>query len=131
MGDKWQTILLCMDRWMSLREQKVTIMSYFKNRGLNSIGVYGYGRLGRHLVWELENEGYHIPWIMDQRYSVINIDNKECLLLSPDDMSHLGEAELIIVTALEDYYDIEVKLCRAASVEVISLEQIIKNFFEG
>ncbi len=131
MYDKWQKMSLCMDQWMKLREQKVTITTYFKDRGIKSIGVYGYGRLGRHLIWEIENEKYHIPWIMDQRYSVTNIDNKAYRLLSPDDTSHLQEAEMIVVTVLEDYYDIEAKLCKVVNVEVISIEQLIKIFFEG
>lgn len=131
MDEKKKKIISYVDQWMELRGRKITITTYFKERDIKSVGVYGYGRLGKHLVWELEYEGYHVPWIMDRRYNAIHINNKECKVLSSDDMSHLEEAELIVVTAFEDYYDIEAKLCRFADVEVISIELLMNYYIEG
>lgn len=128
MNGKQQRMLYCLDKWMRLREQGITITEYCKERNAKLIGIYGYGRLGKHLVWELENQNLCIPWIMDRRYDDIHIDNKGCSLLSPDDRVHIQNVDMIIVTAIEDYYDIEARLSRFTNVEVMSLEQLINLY---
>ena len=125
MDEKFQKMAICLDKWMSLREKGVSITEYCRCRGRWSVGIYGYGKLGRHLVWELEKEGFCISWIMDQRNDKIDIGDKEYRILPPEDTSCVNRADMIIITALEDYYDIEAKLCRCTNVEIISVEQII------
>ena len=126
MDDIQQKKLWCMDMWMSLREQNCTITQYLKDHNVQSIGVYGYGRLGRHLVWELNNEGYSVSWIMDRRYDSLDINS--CQLISPDDMNYLKETDLIIVTALDDYDDIEADFSRYTRTEIMSIEHLIKIY---
>lgn len=125
MEEKLRKLLKFMDEWMSLREQGITLTRYCKERNVKSVGVYGYGKLGRHLIWELENEDFHIPWIMDQRCDAIKIVNKDCKMLSPTEMTHMPAVDIIIVTALEDYYRIEAQLCKYTKTEVVSIEQIL------
>lgn len=110
---------------MRLREQGITLTKYCRDRKVQFVGVYGFGRLGRHLVWELENEGFTVSWIMDRRCEKITIENKKCMLLSPEKMESVKDAEMIIVTALEDYYNIEAQICKYTNAEVISIEQIL------
>ena len=125
MEEKNKKILGYLDKWTGLREQGITLTKYCRDRKAENIGVYGFGRLGRHLVWELENEGFTVPWIMDKRYDVISINNKKCRLLSPEEMGSIKDVDMIIVTALEEYYSIEAQICRHTNVEVISIEQIL------
>lgn len=125
MEEKNKKILRYMDKWMELREQGITLTKYCRDRKVQFVGVYGFGRLGRHLVWELENEGFTVSWIMDRRCEIITIENKEYRLLSPEEMELVKNADMIIVTALEDYYNIEAQICKYTSVEVISIEQIL------
>ena len=131
MSEKQQRILNCIDKWMGLREQGVSLTKYCKDRDINAVGVYGYGRLGKHLVWELKNEGFCVPWIMDNRRDSISLKYEECRLLLPDEAEQIKGEDIVIVTAIDDYYDIEAKLCKYTNVEVISLEQLIKIFIEG
>ena len=130
MYNKQKDILYCLDKWMELREQGITLTQYCKERDAVRIGVYGYGKLGRHLVWELENENFFVSWIMDQRYNCIRLENQQIKILSPSEMLNVEEVDMIIVTALEDYYDIEAELCRYTDVEVISIKEILKSLIE-
>lgn len=127
--DKLKRILKLLDDWMSLREQDITLTGYCKERNAKTIGVYGYGRLGKHLVWELEREKLYVSWIMDQRCNAIKKANEDCMILSPAEMTHLPAVDMIIITALEDYYNIEAQICKYTKAEVVSVEQIL-NFIQ-
>ena len=130
METKLQKIVYCMDRWMWLREQGITITDYCKEHKAESISVYGYGRLGKHLVWELQNEVFQIPWIMDQRSMDIDVDHNKYELILPHEVNRVKDADMIIVTAVEDYYDIEAELSKYTKAEIISIERIIKFLIE-
>lgn len=125
MEEKNKKILRYLDKWMGLREQGFTLTKYCRDRKIQSVGVYGFGRLGRHLVWELETEGFTVPWIIDKRCDKLTINNRRYKLLPPEKMESIKDADMIIVTALEDYYSIEAQLCKYTRAEVISIEQIL------
>lgn len=125
MDEKLDKMVKCLDKWMGLREEGISLASYCTDRDVRVIGIYGYGRLGRHLVWELERGGLSVSWIMDQRYDVLGKKNKCYRFLSPNEGCRLENVDMIIVTAVEDYYQIEAELCKYMDVEIVSVEEIV------
>lgn len=127
MNDKWHMMSLCMDQWMKLREQEVTIMNYFEERGAHSAGVYGYGILGRHFVWEAERSGWRvgIEWILDRRADTIVAAPYP--VYRPETIKTLSEPDLIVVCAISDFDEIEAFVSARMCLPVVSLKTIIEE----
>lgn len=119
---KFEKIAKCMDIWMQNRENNKSIGHYLRNKGVEKIGVYGYGILGRHLIFELKQAGLENVWITDRRdninqnfYSFVN-------LLEGD---FIPETELVIVTAVGNVEEIENILRNKVDCPIVSLEEIV------
>lgn len=126
-NDKWKMMSLCMDQWMKLREQKATIMTYFEERSIHSVGVYGYGILGRHFVWEAEQFGgaVGIAWILDRRADIIATAPHP--MYQPEAVETLSEPDLIVVCAISDFEEIEAFVSARLRIPVVSLKTIIEE----
>ncbi len=125
--DRYYKIAKCMDIWMSLREHGENINQYFKLRNIQKIGIYGYGLLGKHLVWEIENSNNtaHVEWILDKRADAISI--AKYAVYKPEQIQVISKPDIIVVSAINDFEEIEAMLSSAVRVPVQSLETIIKD----
>lgn len=121
-SQKYERIAKCMDLWMQNREEGKNIAHYLKSKRINRIGVYGYGILGRHLVFELKAAGIENVWIADRREC---IDQKFYTFVNFAEEDHIPETELIIVTAIGNMEEIEGVLRNRVNCPIVSLEEII------
>ncbi len=119
---KFEKVAKCMDVWMQNREENKSIGCYLKNKNINNIGIYGYGILGRHLVFELKEAGLEDVWITDRRdnisqdfYSFINLAKGDSI----------PKTELVIVTALGNMEEIENMLRYKVDCPIVSLDEIV------
>ncbi len=120
--NKYQKIMRCLDRWMTERENNNSISKYLKKKNINCIGIYGYGILGRHLLYELcKDNSIEIAWIMDKRANAISEDFQ----ILGTETEVVPEADAIIITALCDFEEIEAQLCRKINCLLIPLSEII------
>lgn len=128
--ERYHNIAKCMDRWMSLREKNHSINAYFRYYDIRTIGIYGYGILGRHLVWEIEcGEVYvSIKWILDKRAKDIIDINYPVFI--PEDFNVTNDVDVIVVSAINDFDEIERILSEQKRIKVISLDSIIKECFK-
>jgi len=125
-AELYHKIAKCMDAWMGLREQEYSIGNYFQLHNIHKVGIYGYGILGRHLVWEIEqmNESVEIEWILDKRAE--SITNVKIPIYLPDLVDTISDVDVIIVCAIGDFAEIEAMLCQKTSVKVIPLDEIVR-----
>lgn len=125
--DRYHVIAKCMDIWMNLREKDNSINEYFKLRKLQKVGIYGYGILGRHLIWEIEQSGglVNVEWILDKRAD--SITTAQYPVYQPDRILTITNPELIVVCAINDFEEIEADICERTRVPIISLDTIIKE----
>lgn len=123
--DRYHLIAKCMDIWMNLREKNYTINTYFKQKNIHKIGVYGYGILGRHLIWETEQSETKVAWILDKRANSITTAYYPVYL--PDGVEKIEEPDVIVVCAVNDFAKIEAFICEKTRVPVVSLEYIIRT----
>lgn len=122
--NKYKSICKCMDIWMTEHENNNTIALYLLKHGYHKIGIYGYGVLGRHLVTELEQHDIEIEWIMDQRDLAVNTSYA---VIKFGEENPIPKVEVIIVTAITDYEEIELKLCSKVNFPVICLREILEE----
>jgi len=123
--ERYYAIAKCLDIWMNLREKNHSINDYFKVRNIRKVGIYGYGILGKHLFWELEqsDDAICVSWILDQRAE--RIMNLNCQVLQPEMIEKIEEPDLIVVSAINDFEEIEMFISEKTRVSVLSLESII------
>ena len=120
--DKYREMLRTFDIWMTEQENSNTLGNCLKLQGIKKAGVYGYGVLGRHLLYELARTDIQIAWIMDKR----NI-RTVYPLLHPADKESVPEVDLIIVTAITDFKEIEEALCSRTESPIVSLQEIVEE----
>lgn len=123
--DRYHVIAKCMDTWMNLRENDYTVNTYFSQRNIHKIGIYGYGILGRHLIWEIEQSELQALWILDKRAGSITTASYPVYL--PDAVEEIEQPDVIVVCAVSDFEEIEAFLCERTRVPVVSLETMIKE----
>lgn len=114
-------LLSWFDQWMTLREQHMHIGVYLKKYQYKVVAVYGLGVLGRHLVYELLEDGVEVKYIID-RNSRLSYPDIEVFGLSSD----LESVDAIIVTAVCDFDNIwrDIRLT-GMTCSIISLSEII------
>lgn len=125
--DRYHTIAKCMDIWMGLREKEYSINEYFKVRDVHKVGIYGYGILGRHFIWELEQSDrlIGIEWILDKRAD--KITTAQYPVYQPEALETLSEPDLIVVCAINDFDEVEAFVSARARSRVVSLKTIIEE----
>lgn len=120
--NKYKWITNCLDNWMSLRENSVSLADYLKRYHYNEVAVYGIGILGKHLLYELNQAGVKVSYAIDCRsdlqYPNLEIKNSE---------SDLDEVDAVIITAVADYDEIYEKLKKKLNCPVLSLMELISE----
>lgn len=124
-GNKYYLYYSLMNKWMLLKNRKISLESWFIYRSIYHIAIYGYSEIVPRLVEELENTSVYIDcyidkekkWAEDGR-KIITID---CLTPTID----------MIVVASFFYYD-EIKriLNKRFSVKIVSLKDIVDDLIK-
>ncbi len=121
--DKYQMWYNLMEQWLTLHEESKTIPQILKERGILSIALYGLGKIGKHVVWELKDSDVTILYAIDR---VVSGVYDEIPVKKADEYLPLVDA--VIVTAVYDFEEIEELLKDKVDCPVISLEEIL---YEG
>lgn len=122
--NKYKKLFTFFSWWVSLNESGFTVGKYLKGRNINRVAIYGLGALGRHLLFELKEAGIDVVYGIDQRSDKLNL---AIPFLDWADKKALPDVDLLIVTAITEYEQIERELCEVRECPVISLEDIIKD----
>lgn len=121
--DKYQMWYNLMERWLTLHEEGKTIPQILKERDISTIALYGLGKIGKHVVWELKDSGITILYAIDRVVSGI-YDEIPVKKVEGD----LPKVDAVIVTAIYDFEKIEEMLKKRVDCQIISLEEIL---YEG
>lgn len=124
---KYQNYMHYFDKWMENREHDLWIPDYLEKQGEPSVAVYGCGMLGKHVIWELSQKQYPISWVMDKAGS----NSKNYTTVEIKDIRDVEKVDLIIVTAMADYEEIEMLLCSYNIGRPIGLDELINVIHGG
>lgn len=117
---KFQKSYQCLNKWIGNLENDKHICDYLMEKRIETVAVYGYGELGRHVLAELTGSSVLVKYLIDRNY---NIGRSSLPVVSPED--ELEEVDAIIVTPILEYAAIEAKLQKKTDAEILSLEDII------
>ncbi len=115
---------MCMERWLLLEFGKVSLASYFLERGITEICVYGFGVLGKLAIRALENSGVKIICIIDKKAERDSTGFRFCKNADG------WQGDYILVSVMSDIRNIVVELKKMGCRHILSLEHILEVLLE-
>ncbi|WP_026506108.1 hypothetical protein [Butyrivibrio sp. NC3005] len=115
----WQSYLM-MNEWMQLKQKGRNLSEYFKEHGYKNIAIYGMHHTGITLQNELDGTGINVVYGIDANAETIYSDIE---VKKPE--GRLPEVDVIVVTPIYYFTDIEEKLVSLVSCPIISLDDVV------
>lgn len=119
-GAKVHQLYMAFDQWLRIRQEGKTLVEYFKRQDYKTVAIYGMKELGERLYDELEGSGITVRYIIDKNADSIYADVD---VVAPDEK--LDPVDVIVVTALYYFDEIEEMLSERVDCPIISLEDIL------
>lgn len=122
---KFRKYFNTLDKWLGLNRKKFLLKNFLLQNNYKSVAIYGIGIMGKQLLEELRGGEIDIVYSIDanRKNDGLNIPVKTL----DDD---LEEVDIIIVTPSFDFEEIKAKLEMKVSCPIISLEQLIGEWYE-
>ena len=120
---KYYFLYRCMNRWLFLKQRKIEIDTYFLQKDIGSIALYGFHYMGQRLYEDLKDSHVKIRYAIDRKLSP---QYTEIPIVRPGDI--LGDVDAIVVTPIIDFLEIRDTLSKAIKCAIISIEEIL--FYE-
>lgn len=117
---KFKTYYNMLNQWLLLKQEGKKLEEFFLSQGYKSIAIYGMGEMGNRLCDELKNSEVKIKYAIDKETICCDY---EIEVLEPDE--DLEAVDVIVVTAVFVYEEIEAMLSEKANHPIISLEDVI------
>ena len=117
---KVHELYMAFDQWLRIRQEGKSLVEYFEKNNFKTVAIYGMKELGERLYDELENSGIEVRYIIDRNADSIYADVD---VVTPDD--ELEPVDVIVVTAIYYFDEIEDMLSEKVDYPVISLEDIL------
>lgn len=119
-GAKVHRLYMAFDQWLRIRQEGRTLVEYFKQEDYKTVAIYGMKELGERLYDELRDSGITVRYIIDKNADSIYADVD---VITPDEK--LEPVDVIVVTALYYFDEIEEMLSEKVDYPIISLEDIL------
>ncbi len=116
MGEFYELLL----KWLEIEQKGHSICSYFTESGYKTIAIYGMKELGERLYDELQGSGITVKYVIDKNADSIYADVD---VVTPDEA--LEPVDVIVVTALYYFDEIEEMLSEKVDYPIVSLEDIL------
>lgn len=119
-GAKVHELYMAFDQWLQIRQEGKTLVEYFTKNGYKTVAVYGMKELGERLIDELKGSGVTVSYAIDKKADFIYADVD---VVTPDE--ELADVDVIVVTAITYFDEIEEMLCEKVDCPIVSLEDIL------
>lgn len=119
-GAKVHELYMAFDQWLQIRQEGKTLVEYFTRNGFKTVAVYGMKELGERLCDELKGSDVTVKYAIDKNADAIYTDVD---VVMPDE--ELAPVDVIVVTAITYFDEIEEMLCEKVDCPIVSLEDIL------
>lgn len=106
--------------WLRLKQEGKSLTAFFEQNNYKTVAIYGMKELGERLYDELKDSSVEVKYMIDKNADTIYADVD---VVEPEDT--LEEVDVIVVTAIHYFDEIEEALAEKVDYPVISLEDII------
>ena len=108
-----------MEKWMRIKQKGQSIETYFNTYGYKNIAIYGLGDIGKLLIIELKDSSVNVVYGIDRNANATDAIK----IVSPNE--DLENVDVIVVTAIAYFGEVDQLLSEKVQCPVISFEDII------
>lgn len=123
--EQYRSYWTVLDRWLTLKEANLSLMTVFDQNHWEKIAVYGVGMIGTHLIKEINSCGKQLQYGIDGKGSRLKM-SFPVYTMDED----LPKVDVIIVTVCHEYKTIKERLEKKVGYLVVSLADIIDKATE-
>lgn len=120
LANKHLELFLMMNQWVKVKQEGKNLSEYFERNGYKKIAVYGMSYAGETLVDELKGTNIEVVYGIDRNADSICSD---LMIVTMED--DLSEVDVVVVTAISFFDEIEEKLAQKLDCPAISMEDIL------
>ncbi|MDE6760102.1 MAG: hypothetical protein K2J90_05390 [Lachnospiraceae bacterium] len=121
--NKFKSYYTMLNQWLCIKQQNGNLSDYFKENNYNKIAIYGLGEMGSRLISELNGTEIEVVYGLDKKVDNIFCDIKAYSL---DDIENISDkVDVVVVTAIFAYDEIEEELREKFDCDIISLEDVV------
>ena len=120
MSEKHLALFLMMNQWVKVKQEGKNLADYFERNGYRKIAVYGMSYAGETLMDELKETDVVVAYGIDRNASSIYAD-VDVLSIEDD----LESVDIVVVTAITFFDEIEDKLSVKIDCPIVSLKDIL------
>lgn len=119
-ADKFKGYYNMLNQWLVLKQEGKSLEKYFLDNGYKTIAIYGMGEMGNRLYEELKDTSIEVKYAVDKNaasvYSELEVVEKD---------SDLGDVDVMVVTAIYAFDEIEEDMGSTVDFPIVSLEDVI------
>jgi len=117
---KMQTFYNLLVQWLALQQEGRNLSEYFEFNGYKKVALYGMRELGERFVDELRDTGIEVCYLVDRNADSVSTDLPK---YKPDEK--LPKADVMVVSAVYYFQDIQEKMEICVDFPIISLEDVV------
>lgn len=126
--EKDRRYLVMMNQWMINAGKGRNIGEYLRQKGYNTIAIYGMSVYARHLIRELDGHKVKVKYGID-RWN--NSQNDGVLVYRPDAIPD-DKVDAVINTVIWDHHSIERDMSQLLGCPILSLEDVVfEEYWDG
>ena len=123
--NKYYTYYMFMNRWMILKNRKVSLGVWFESESAYRIAVYGYSEMASRLAEELKGTSVHIACYIDKENRWTN-DGRHTVTIN----CFVADVDMVVVASFFYYNEIKEMIEKNFSLKVVSLEEIVDDLIK-
>lgn len=118
--DKFKGYYNVLNEWLALKQRGNTLEEFFLDKRYATVAIYGMGEMGNRIYDDLKESKIEVKYAIDK-----NADNtySDLKVYMPEE--NFPPVDVIVVTAIFDFDEIEQKLSQKVDCPVISLEDVL------
>lgn len=117
---KMNELYQAFNQWLCIRQEGKSLVEFFERNNYKTVAIYGMKELGERLYDELKDSGIIVQYAIDKSADVIHADVD---VVTPDEK--LKPVDVIVVTAIYYFDEIESMLSEKVDYPIVSLEDIL------
>ncbi|RDU22806.1 hypothetical protein [Anaerosacchariphilus polymeriproducens] len=118
--DKFKSYYNMLNQWLLIKQEGKSLESWFIENEYKTVAIYGMGEMGNRLYDELNNTSINVKYGIDKNAGATYSDLEVCSL---DDC--LEEVDVVIVTAIFAFDEIEEEIGDIILAPIVSLEDVV------
>ena len=120
LSDKHLALFLMMNQWVKVKQEGKHLTEYFEKNGYKKIAIYGMSYAGETLLDELKDTNVAVAYGIDENADKIYLDVDIVTL-----EERVEAVDVVVVTAITFFDEIEKKLMERLECPIVSLEDIL------